>query len=84
MRSRVARAKAVWSSRLVASFSKLSPTRSSTKSRHRSTTFSIEAGGRSPVSASRSIIATACSSGASARSVTSAKEARWNFSSSMA
>ena len=57
---------------------------SSISGRHRSTSFLAAGGGARPVSRSRTIMATASSIGASARSVTSSYLPRWKRSSSMA
>ena len=73
-----------WSSSTRSSRSRPRPARSSMNGRHRSTSFFAAGGGAWPVSRSRTIMATASSIGASARSVTSSNLPRWKRSSIMA
>ena len=73
-----------WSSSTRSSRSRPRPARSSMNGRHRSTSFLAAGGGAWPVSRSRTIMATASSIGASARSVTSSNLPRWKRSSIMA
>ncbi len=73
-----------WSSITPSSRSRSRPARSSISGRHRSTSLRRAGGGARPVSRSRTIIASASSIGASARSVISSNLLRWKRSSSMA
>ena len=73
-----------WSSSRRSSRSRPRPARSSMNGRQRSTSFLAAGGGAWPVSRSRTIIATASSIGASARSVISSNLPRWKRSSIMA
>src|SRR6185437_2263543 len=73
-----------WSSVTRLSLSSRAPILSSSTGRQRSTILRAAAGGGSPVSRSRTSIASASDSGASARSVISSNLPRWKWSSSMA
>ena len=73
-----------WSSIMSSSRSSSRPARPSMQLRHRSTRRRAAGGGAWPVRRSRTIIATASSIGASARSVISSNLPRWNLSSSIA
>ena len=73
-----------WSSSTASSRSRSRPARSSISGRHRSTSLRAAGGGAMPVRRSRTIMASASSIGASARSVISSNLPRWKRSSSMA
>ena len=73
-----------WFSTTFSSRSRSRPARSSINGRHRSTSFRAAGGGGRPVRRSRTIMASASSIGASARSVISSNLPRWKRSSSMA